>query len=62
MRQELQISTECIVDWYQYIREVCFTWVDDHLEKIGKYDLVRMAPKFIEVDESCFIQINQPIK
>ena len=56
VRNELQIGRECLVDWYQYIREICFTWVDDHSEQIGGYDPVTMAPKFVEVDESCFMR------
>lgn len=54
--EEVVVTEVTIIDWFSFIREACFLWVEDHAEQIGGVDPVTMEPKIIEIDESCFMQ------
>ena len=44
----LGLSRTTTVDWYNFCREVCMVWVEDHSQKIGGPGLT------VEIDESMF--------
>ena len=48
IRHELQLSQHTVVDWYNFMREVCSQYVDDQLAQIGG------PGKVVEIDESVF--------
>ena len=54
--RELDIAAQTIVDWFSFIREVCWLWVEDNAEQIGGIDPVTEQPKIVEIDESLFFQ------
>ena len=54
--RETGISHTTVIDWFSFIKEVCFVWVDDMSEPIGGFDTISNSPRIVEVDESCFMR------
>lgn len=51
---ELNITDHPVVEWYNFIRDICGMWVTDHCGKIGGLDL-QGNPIQVQIDESKFM-------
>jgi len=54
VKDELDIGDETVVDWYNFVRDVCGLWVTDHAVKIGGVDAAGY-PIQVQIDESKFM-------
>ena len=48
LERNLGLNPTTVVDWYNFCREVCMVWVEEHSKKIGGPGLI------VEIDESMF--------
>lgn len=54
MMDELEVSRQTAVDWYNFIRDICGQWVIDHCAAIGGLDPAG-NPIDVQIDESKFM-------
>ena len=52
---ELKISEHTAIDWFNFHRDLCCGWVDNHFTPIGGLD-DNMQDKVVEIDETCFFR------
>lgn len=53
--RETGISRVSVIDWFQFIRDICSELVENHSEPIGGFDPIANEPRIVEIDESCFM-------
>jgi transposase-like protein len=52
---ETRTNVNTIMDWCNFLRDICCCWVDEHAKPIGGITL-DLQPVVVEIDESCFFR------
>ena len=54
---ELQLDLSNVQEWFEYLREICFEYIEENSQIIGGLD-ENFEPIIVEIDENYFFHVS----